>query len=214
MRELDFDAVPEETARRVYARYAAGGAPPAVEYKALQDFLFRRIARECGRLGLAVHVHVGAGAGPWFYNSGANPFLLEPALNDPELRATTFVLIHGGLPNAAATRVLLGKPNVWADFSSQGFLTSTRELSTVLRSWLELRPEKVLFGTDAYPLTVDVGWEEIGWLAARSGRQALAMALTGMLADGEITRARASELARLVLRENAMALYQLPRAAP
>jgi hypothetical protein len=42
------------------------------------------------------------------------------------------------------------------------------------------------------------------------------MALTGMMADGEITRERASELARLVLRENAMALYQLPppRAAP
>jgi hypothetical protein len=33
------------------------------------------------------------------------------------------------------------------------------------------------------------------------------MALTGMMRDGEISRQRASELARMVLRENARALY-------
>ena len=46
-------------------------------------------------------------------------------------------------------------------------------------------------------------------LAARSGREALAIALTGMLRDGEITRERALELARMVLRENAIRLYGL-----
>jgi predicted TIM-barrel fold metal-dependent hydrolase len=98
---------------------------------------------------------------------------------------------------------------VYADFSSQTFLTTARELSQVLRSWLELRPEKVLFGTDAYPLTTAVGWEEIGWLAINTARQALALALTGMMQDGEITRERASELARMVMRENAIRLYGL-----
>ena len=44
-------------------------------------------------------------------------------------------------------------------------------------------------------------------MAARAGRQALAIALTGMMRDGEITRARAGELARMVLRENAKKLY-------
>lgn len=37
------------------------------------------------------------------------------------------------------------------------------------------------------------------------------MALTGMLGDGDITRERASELARMVLRENAVRLYGLQR---
>jgi len=54
-----------------------------------------------------------------------------------------------------------------------------------------------------------MGWEESGWIAARTGRQALAVALTGMVRDGEITRSRASELARMVLRENAKSLYGL-----
>jgi hypothetical protein len=37
----------------------------------------------------------------------------------------------------------------------------------------------------------------------------LAMALTGMVNDGEITHERALEIARLVLRGNAMKLYGL-----
>jgi predicted TIM-barrel fold metal-dependent hydrolase len=130
-------------------------------------------------------------------------------LNDPKLRKTNFVLIHGGLPFAQATSFLLGKPNVYADFSSQTFLTSVRELSQVIRSWLGRFPEKVLFGTDAYPLTTTVGWEEIGWLTNKSARQALALALTEMMNDGEITRERASELARMVMRDNAANLYGL-----
>lgn len=209
LRSLEFADVPEAEARRVYAKYANGNQPPASEYKALQDYLFRRIALECGRVGLPVHVHVGAGAGGWFYNSTASPFLLDSVVNDPKLRNTKFVLIHGGLPFAQATKFLLDKENVYADFSSQTFLSSTRELSGVIRSWLEFMPEKVLFGTDAYSSTATVGWEETGWLTTRSARLALAMALTEMIKDGEITRTRASELARMVMRENAIKLYGL-----
>ena len=213
VRSLDFADVPEEEARRVYAKYIRGGVPPAAEYKALQDYLFRRVALECARLDLPLHIHVGAGEGGWFYNSTASPFLLDSVLNDPRLRKANakFVLIHGGLPFAQATKFLLDKEGVYADFSSQAFLSSTRELSGVIRSWLEFVPEKVLFGTDAYPLTTAVGWEEVGWLTTKSSRQALALALTGMMQDGQITRARASELARMVLRDNAIKLYGLDR---
>jgi uncharacterized protein len=54
-----------------------------------------------------------------------------------------------------------------------------------------------------------MGWEEAGWLAARRGREALALALTAMIRDDEIPRDRALELARMVLRENAQRLYGL-----
>ena len=64
----------------------------------LQDYLFRYIAAECGRLGMAVHLHTAAGAGGYFDVSGANPLNLEPVLNDPALRKTKFVMVHGGWP--------------------------------------------------------------------------------------------------------------------
>lgn len=210
MRTLDFGDPSEAEAARVYARFLKAGAPPPADDKALQDFIFRHLVLKAGELGLPIHIHTGAGASGFFNQSGANPFLLEPVLNDPKLRKTKFVLVHGGSPFAQQTRMLLYKPNVYADFSAQTFLLSTRELSVVLRSWLEFVPEKVLFGTDAFEITPEVGWPELAWLSNGSAREALALALSGMMADGEITRERALELARLVLRENARKLYALP----
>jgi len=40
-------------------------------------------------------------------------------------------------------------------------------------------------------------------------RQALGIALTGMMRDGDITRSRAQELATMVMRTNAGKLYDL-----
>ena len=79
----------------------------------------------------------------------------------------------------------------------------------MLRSWLEFVPEKVLFGTDAFEISPEVSWVDHGWLTTTSARQALAYALTGMMNDGDITRERALELARMVMRDNAVKLYGL-----
>jgi predicted TIM-barrel fold metal-dependent hydrolase len=209
MRALDFGNPTEAEAVRVYARHVKGGAPSPADYKTLQDFVFRHVAMKAAELGLAVHIHTGAGAIGYFSQTGGNPFQLEPVLNDPKMRPTKFVLVHGGSPFAQQTRMLLYKPNVYADFSAQTFLLSTRELSVVLRSWLEFVPEKVLFGTDAFEITPEIGWPELAWLSNRSAREALAIALTGMMADGQITRERALELARMALHDNAARLYGL-----
>ncbi|MEP6718976.1 MAG: amidohydrolase family protein [bacterium] len=211
LRKLDFDEADLGTARRVYARYFRGGEPSAADYKTLQDFLFRYVAQEAGRLGMAVHIHVISGAGAYYRQSGSNPLLLESAFNDPSLRKTNFVIIHGGYPFTKETASLMSKPNVYADFSAQTFLIYPRELSEVLRNWLEAYPDKILFGTDAFSFGPEVDWPEVAWLSNTSARQALALALTGMMNDHEITRAQAVELAQMVLRENAIKLYKLPR---
>jgi len=211
LRPLDFADVQQTQAADVYARFVRGGQPPWSEYKKLQDFLFRYIAREAGRLGLVVHIHTGGGCGHYFNLSGAHPLLLEPVLNDPTLRKTNFVLVHGGAPFVKETEFLLEKPNAYADFSAQTFLLTPKALGRVLRDLLEYEPEKILFGTDASPMTPEVSWEESAWMTNETAREALAIALTGMMTDGDITRERASELARMVLRENAIKLYGLGR---
>jgi uncharacterized protein len=210
LRSLNFSDPQLEGANRVYARYAHGGIPGKADYLKIQDVLFRAIAQEAGKLGLAVHIHTGAGCGGYFDLPGSNPGLLDSILNDASLRKTNFVLIHGGAgPYTKVTSFLLGKPNVYADFSEQDALISARALSAVIRDWLEWYPEKVFFGTDLAPGAPEIGWEEIGYSNASTGREALALALTGMLNDGEITRERALQLARMVLRENALKLYQI-----
>ncbi len=208
-RSLDFKVQTEADAKRIYEKGASGAELTPAEYKALQDYLFFEVSKDAGIEGLAVHVHTGVGADPFFHVSGARPSLLEDALDHPTLRQTKFVLVHGGWPYDAEAGALLMKPNVYADFSAQPLLRTTRALSRTLREWLAWYPEKVLFGTDAYsdralPLT---GWEEKLWLASRTAREALALALTEMIADGEVTREHALEIARMVLRENVMRLY-------
>jgi uncharacterized protein len=208
LRPLDFADVPREEAARIYS--GARATPPSeTAYKALQDFLFHYIAKECGRLGLVVHIHAAAGAGGYFQIAGANPLLLEPLFNDPKLRSVNFAMLHGGWPFTREIAALLSKPNAFADFSEQSFNNYPRTLAQVIREWLEVAPEKVLFATDAYPFSEQMSWEEAGWVAATTGRQALGLALTEMMRDGETTRERAAELAKMVLRENAKALYKL-----
>jgi len=209
LRKLDFDDPDGPRARAIYARYVRGGEPPANGYKTLQDFLFYYIAREAGRLGLAVHIHCIEGAGGFYRQSGSNPLLLEAVFNDPGLRRTNFVVVHGGYPFTKEMGSLMSKPNVYADFSAQTFFTYPRELSEILRNWLEFYPDKILFGTDAFSFGPEVDWGEVAWLSNTTARQALTLALTGMMNDGEISHARALELAHMVLHDNAAKLYGL-----
>jgi predicted TIM-barrel fold metal-dependent hydrolase len=214
LRPLNFgpqtNAEGEAEARKIYSKYSQGGAPSRAEGLRVQNFLLRTIAREAGRIGLAVHIHTGQGCGNYFDLAGARPTELESILDDPALRATTFVLLHGGAgPYTHEVAVLMSKPNVYADFSEQDALITPRALSTVLREWLEWYPEKILYGTDLAPGAPEQDWDVIGYSTNLTARRALAIALTGMVSDNEITRPRASELARMVLRENAMKLYGL-----
>jgi hypothetical protein len=212
LRSLDFARPePQVLLEKVYTRYVKEGVPTNAEYIRLQNYLFNYMAHEAGRLGLPVHIHTGGGCGTYFDLMGSNPALLESVLSDPELRKTNFVLLHGGAgPFTKYTNYLMMKPNVYADFSEQTWMISTRALSQVIRDYLEWYPEKIMFGTDLYPNTPEIDWEVIGWQTTHSAREALAIALTGMIQDGQITRERAIELARMVLHDNAAKLYGWP----
>ncbi len=109
---------------------------------------------------------------------------------------------------------MLQKPTFYLDISQQALIIPARTLSTWLREWLELYPEKVLFATDGYPYSSAMGWEESTWLASHNARQALGLALTAMQRDGEISPQRAAQLARMVLHDNAATLYHLPLLPP
>ena len=207
LRWLDFAPAESRDAASVYAKYVRGGVPPAADYKSLQDYLFWYVSREAGRIGLAIHIHVANGGGFNYDQRGSDPLLLTWAFNEPTLRGTKFVIVHGGYPHYRETAGLISKPNVYADFSALSFFEGVQGQADLLRIWLTAWPEKVLFGTDATPMGEGVGWEEVGWAANETAREALAIALTRMIRDGEISRTRASELARMVLRDNARKLY-------
>jgi hypothetical protein len=209
LRPLNFAEPNPVEARRVYAHYFGGGTPSPAEYRSLEDYLFRVIAHEAGRLNESVQIHTLENFGGFYGASGATPFQLEPTFNDSTLRGTNFIIVHGGWPFYAETEAMLGKPNVYADISMMDVLLPPAQLAPVLRQWLTQWPDKVLFGTDSFDGGAEQGWEQVAWVGATTARRGLAMALTGMLRDGEVTRVRAQELARMVMRENALKAYRL-----
>jgi predicted TIM-barrel fold metal-dependent hydrolase len=81
------------------------------------------------------------------------------------------------------------------------------EFKNVLKLWLETYPEKIAFGTDAYPFNAALGSEETYWLGVYSARDALTSALAEMVASSEITEPKALKFARGYLHDNALGLY-------
>ena len=207
LRALDFAPASSAEASRIYAKYVAAGTPTAAEYKTLQDYLFKQIALEAGRLGMAVHFHTGSGCGEFFDDAGADAMLLSRTFNDPDLRKTNFVVLHGNPPRERSVSALILKPNVYVDISVLEFYWSPTELARILRPWLEMMPEHVMFGSDAGPFGPGLDWEETILIASRNARRALALVLSDMMRDGIISRDRAKEIAQRVLRGNAAQLY-------
>jgi predicted TIM-barrel fold metal-dependent hydrolase len=211
LRALDFAPASQQQAAEIYARYAQSGAAPSKdEYKTVQDYILHALAVEAGRLGLPLHFHTGTGCGRYFQTAGSNPIQMESFLNDPALNKTTFVFIHGAWPLTEQLAAMLTRPNVYTDTSAQTFFVSQRRQSQSIRQWLEMMPEKVMFGTDLYAGDdPQYGWDTVGWQTSHNARDALALALTGMMQDGEITREQAIALANMVLHGNAEKLYGL-----
>ena len=209
LRALDF-APPDEKAAADFYRQAGSQTLSSQQYKYIQDFIFHAIAVEAGRLGLPIHMHTGSGCGRYFQLAGSNPILMEPLLNEPALNKTTFVFIHGAWPFTEQLAAMLLRPNVFTDTSAQTFLVSNHRFAESIRQWLEAVPEKLLFGTDLYAGSdPQYGWDTVAWQTSRNARYALALALTGMMQDGEITREQALQFANLVLHGNAEKLYGL-----
>jgi hypothetical protein len=207
LRDLKIGNPTRESAERVYAIYSQSSEPTPDEYRILQDYLFRYISTEAGRLSLPIHIHSSLGTGSYFLSSNANPLELEGVFNDPALRRTKFVLLHGAWPFAREAAMLILKPNVYLDFSAFYFLTYPAGGSKALRLYLESAPEKVLYGSDASPWRNGIGWEETVWLGSHNGRLALALALSDMVRDREITVDRAKKIGHMALYDNAHALY-------
>jgi hypothetical protein len=207
-RPTTFSDPNREQAEEIYQHYEAGGIPGEKDYRVLQDYIFRYLIQEGGRLHLPVHIHTAIGIGDYFNLSQSNIMNLESVLRDPRYQATTFVMIHGGYPLEREAIWLAAMKNVYLDSSFGELAQYPAAFKETLKMWLETFPDKITFGTDCFPYNEVLGAEESYWLGAESSRMALAAALAEMISENEITEARALELAHAYLHDNAVRLYE------
>jgi hypothetical protein len=206
-RPTTFSDPVREQAEQIYRRYIAGGVPDEKDYRTFQDFIFRYLVLEGGKLALPVHIHTAVGIGDYFNLSQGNIMNLESVLRDPRYHGTIFVMIHGGYPLEREAVWLAAMKNVYLDSSFGELAQYPSAFKDTLKMWLETFPDKITFGTDCFPYNQVLGAEESYWLGAQSSRMALAAALAEMISENEIGESRALELAHGYLHDNAVKLY-------
>jgi hypothetical protein len=210
-RSLYFGDPPKAEAAAIYDRYRNGGIPSQAEYTVFQDFIFRHLLREAERLHLAVHIHTAAGIGEFFSLHNGNVLNLENVLRDPRYDSVTFVLLHGGLPYDRQVIWLAARKNVYVDSSLTDMYLYPSEFKETLKYWLSIYPDKVSFGSDAFPFNETLGAEEAYWLSVKSSREALAAALAELISEHAFSREQAMKIAHGYLHDNAARLYPVAR---
>jgi hypothetical protein len=198
---------PREQAEAIYNKYREGATPSSDDYLVFQDYIFRYLIAQAGALHLQVHVHSAVGSGNYYRLSEGNAMDLENILRDPRYKDTTFVMIHGGYPYDQQSIWLAALPNVYLDSSEFIILVFPEEYSHILRRWFEIFPEKIVFGSDAFPYSKEVNVPATYWLGVHTARIAAAAALAEMVSAGEVTEARAFEIARGYFHDNTGRLF-------
>jgi uncharacterized protein len=207
-RSTKFGDPTREQAEDIYQRFVSGGIPSEHEYRTFQDYIFRFLVREGGRLHLPIHVHSAVGIGDYFSLSEGNILNLENVLRDPRYASTVFVMIHGGYPYEHQAIWLAAMKNVYLDTSLMELDMYPSEFRHVLKTWLETFPDKITFGTDSFPYNETLGAEESYWLGVQSARAALAAALAEMVSENEVSESQALQLAHGYLHDNAVGIYE------
>lgn len=199
---LDVELTSIEEATRSYAEVVPTG--DLTHGKALNDFLFVRTIEKAIEHDVPLQIHTGMGDGPWLDMSTARPILLRRVLFDAGLRRARLVLTHAGYPWVEESGWLASQyANVFVDISEMTPFASSG-LARKLLALLEMAPtDKIMFGTDGF------GVPEIHWLGAKLAREALDSALSELMASGWIDAGLPDEIARKVLRENALRIYRL-----
>ena len=206
-RSLYFTDPPRSQAEAIYNHHRAGGVPNADEYRIFQDYIFRVMADQAGKLHLPMHFHTAVGIGDYFSLRQGNVLNLENVVRDVRYKNVTFVLIHGGWPYEREAALLTAVKNVYLDTSFQSEILYPSQFKDVLKMLLTIYPDKMMYASDAFPFNEALGAEESFWLAARTSRTALAAALAELVEEGAITEPKALEMARNYLHDTAARLY-------
>lgn len=205
-RSLEFAEVNRTEAERVFDELMQQGEKPGsadwTRGKALQDYMFGKLAEACARHDLPLQVHTGFFYDTWRNVAQANPALLAPFVI--RHRNTRFVLMHGGYPYGTELLAMAKNlPNVTLDMCWT-YIVSPSFAARFLNEAIETVPaDKILgFGGD-YQVA------EGAYAHAMLCREVVSKVLADKVVDGYWSEGEAVAYARKLLRENAIRVFKL-----
>ena len=203
-RTLKFDDVSRETANAVFEKMKSD--PDHIfsfdEAKPLQDFMFFKLLSLCDKYKLPVQIHTGLQTGSGNEITNANPTGLSKAFfKFPNLK---FCLLHAGYPYGGEMATLAKNfPNVYIDMAWSALISQSYTVR-YLQEFIETVPNNKIMAYGGDSQTVEGAYG-----ASILARETVEMALTGMVKDGYLTELEAVDVAKKILRENAISIYNL-----
>lgn len=203
-RTLKFDDVPLETAETVFERMKADPKRifPFNEAKPLQDFIFFKLLGLCEKNNLPVQIHTGLQTGTGNDITNSNPTgLVKAFFKFPGLK---FCVLHSGYPYGGEMATI-GKTfaNVYVDMAWSA-LISPVVASHYLQEFIETVPLNKIMAYGGDSQTVEGAYG-----ASVLARESVTQALTNEVKSGYLTEDEAIAIAKKILRENAIIIYNL-----
>lgn len=199
---LDVDDVTQKQAAQAYEQIRNGHADRQ-DKKALYQYFLWHGTDFAAKYDLPIQIHTGQGAGDYIDYRSMNPICLTRFLMDSRVRdRIRIVLLHGGHPYEEDTgNLVLQFANVYTDFSGVVWFGTVNGAAR-LKALCERAPlDKIMYGSDATMLP------ELYWYSPDHFRELLNGVLTDFVKDGYMTKERAADVAKMVLRENALNCY-------
>ncbi len=172
------------------------------EVKPLQDFMMHQIIRLAREHDLPMQYHTGLQSGDGNIISNADPSHLANLFL--QYRDVNFVLFHGGYPYGGVVATMAKNfRNVYVDMCWD-FIISPSYSERYLHEWLETVPSNKIFafGGDYHNVENTFGH-------ALMARAIVAKVLIEKVRTAYLTEAEAIDVARRILRDNAIELYGL-----
>lgn len=205
-RPLKFENTGSEAARKVFRSLVNGNEDKVIpfrEAKPLQDYMLHRLLDLACEYRVPVAFHTGLQSGDGNYLENSNPLLLSGLFK--EFPGVNFVIYHGSYPFGGEIAVLAKTyKNVYLDMNWI-YSISPSYSERYLNEWLETVPVSKLIGFGGDAMVVENVYSEL-----ITARKIISQVLSSKIMDGYITENEAKTIARMILRENASRLYNLP----
>jgi len=175
-----------------------------IAHKPLLDYLLHIAFRKAAEQQLPVQFHTGYGDSDTDMRLG-NPLHLRDVLEQPEYRSMPVVLLHESYPYCQLGAYLAAiYPQVYFDLSYTIPFVDKLEMLTFTRQALGATPaSKLMFSTDS------VNVPEMHWVGAIRGRNIIGRVLDELIDADELDQEQAYQIAQLILRDTARAIYKL-----
>ena len=204
-RSLHFENASYDAAKKVFRSIITGNETTIISYqeaKPLQDYLLHQLLELARKNKIPVAFHTGLQAGSGNNTDNADPSLLTNLFFEyPDIK---FVLYHGSYPFGGKLSALVKNfPNVYLDMNWTYSISPTYA-ENFLKEWLETVPASKIMAFGGDQRCVENTYGEL-----QVAKKVISEVLIGKVKDGYLTESEATEIAKMILHDNAVSFYNL-----